>query len=436
MTFIFINRYFLFFFLLSAFISNAQDSLKTISGKVVDFKTKEPVGFVIINNVKTNATVQTDAKGNFKISYTNKASVLLVNKLGYGTLTININEATKFPLLIQLKQQALDLSEVVVSANTPVKRLVDNTFYILDYQFINNDILLLGELSDKPMVKLIDLEGKELSRLVLNGTDYESLFRDCFNNIHVINKTHTNQAYVIENKINFLDDVKRRTFDSLLKPCILNTNENIYFEALYNKKQTKSIFVINKITKQKSGLGIFSDEFKIHMQNDEENFMYAKYGAVDNNNTMGESSPDDQRAARRKDDDINFAKRIIYTAAYIPVFMNNDTLSVFDHPNNLIHRYSLNNTEISIQVMEYNHYKDWKPMVISDEIRHKFYTTYLHDGIITLGEVNLQTGKIEKRFKLTHTFPKNIKVKNGIVYYLYRLRDSDDKMSIYAHKIE
>lgn len=285
------------------------------------------------------------------------------------------------------------------------------------------------------MVKLINLEGKELSRLALNGTNYESLFKDCFDNVHLINKTHTNQMYIVDEKVNFLDDVKRRTFDSLLRPCILNTNNDIYFEAHFNKNQTKSIFVINKNTKQKSGLGIFSDEFKISMQNDEENFMYAKYGAIDNNNTMGESSADDQRAARRKDDDINFAKRIIYLAAYIPVFMNNDTLTVFDHPNNLIHRYSLNNIEIKLQVMEYNHYKDWKPQVISDEINHKFYTTYLHDGIITLGEINLQTGKIDKRFKIAYTFPKNIKVRNGIVYYLYRLRDSDDKMAIYAHQI-
>lgn len=381
-------------------------------------------------------TVQTNEKGIFKIKYLDKASVLLINKLGYSTQTINLNDANKLHLVIELKRQSLDLSEVVITANKPTKRLVDNTFYVLDYHFINNYIVLFGELSDKPMVKLINLEGKELSRLPLNGINYESLFKDCFDNLHLISKTHSNQMYTIDEKINFLDDVKRRSFDSLLRPCILNTNDNIYFEAHFNKKQTKSIFLINKSTKQKSGLGIFSDEFKISMQNDEENFMYAKYGTIDNNNTMGEASADDQRAARRKDDDINFAKRVIFSAAYIPVFMNNDTLSVFDHPNNLIHRYSLNNEEIKLQVMEYNHYTNWKPLVISDEISHKFYTTYVHDGITTLGEINLQTGKIENRFKLTHTFPKNIKVRNGIVYYLYKLRDSEDKMAIYAHQIK
>jgi hypothetical protein len=432
---IFINRLFLFLFIYVALTTKAQDTTRIISGKVIDLKTQEPISFAIINNIKTNMTVQTDERGNFKIKYDKRASVLLITKLGYSTQTINLNDAFELPLIIKLKRQSLDLSEVIVTADKPAKRLVDNTFYILDYQFINTSILLFGELSDKPMVKLINLEGKELSRFPLNDINYESLFKDCFDNVHLINKTHTNQAYVLDGKINFLNDVKRRTFDSLLRPCILNTTNDIYFEAHYNKKQTKSIFVINKATKQKSGLGIFSDEFKISMQNDEENFMYAKYGTVDNNNTMGDASADDLRAARRKDDDVNFAKRVIFSAAYIPVFMNNDTLTVFDHPNNLIHRYSLNNTQTDLQVMEYNHYKDWKPQVISDEIDHKFYTTYLHDGIITLGEINLQTGKIEKRFKLTHTFPKNIKVRNGIVYYLYRLRDSEDKMAIYSHKI-
>ena len=428
-------HFILAFFLCLTIFSKAQDSLKIISGKVIDFKTKEPIAFVIINNIKTNSTVQTDENGNFKIYYFNKASVLLINKLGYRTQTLNINNVSNLPLVVQLKRQSLDLSEVTITADKQVKRLVDNTFYILDYQFIIDEILLFGELNDKPMVKLIDLDGKELSRLNLNSNNYESLFKDCFGNIHIVSKFHTNQVYFMNTTINLLDEVRRHLFDSLMVPCILDNMNNLYFETLLNKKQTKTFFVINKITKEKSGLGIFSDEFKMSMMKNEAGFMEAKYGGA-GNNTMGDVTADELRAMRRKDDDINFAARVIFTDAYIPILINNDTITVFNHPNNLIHRYSLNNIEVDLRVMEYNTYKTWKPQVISDEIKHKFYTTYLHDGIITLGEINLQTGKIDRRFKLTHTFPKNIKVKNGIVYYLYRLKDSEDKMSIYSHKIE
>lgn len=436
MHFFSIYKLYLFLFLFSAFNSNAQDSTSIISVKIIDFDTKKPIDHAIITDFKTNLSFQTNEHGYFEKTTTEKVIILIISKLGYESQTVKINQFTKFPLSISMKVRTLDLSEVYIIAEKPVKRLVDNSFYILDYLFMEDNILLLGEMNDKQMAKLIDLNGKEICRLSLKEEHYESVFKDCFNNIHLVGKFHTNQIYFANSSLHVLDNIRRGLFDSLLVPCILNNNDHLYFETFLNKKQTKTFFVINKITKEKSGLGIFSDEFKMNMMKNEGVLLAAKYGTIDEKNTMGGVSADDLRASRRKEDDINFAARIIYTDAYIPILLNNDTITVFNHPNSLIHQYSINNTELNLHIMEYNHYKNWKPLVISDEIKHKFYTTYLHDGIISLGEINLKNGKINKRFKLTHTFPKNIKVRNGIVYYLYRLRDSEDKMAIYSHQIQ
>lgn len=435
MTCISINKLFLFLILLANITGKAQDTIYHISGKIVDDKTNKPINFAILTDFKTNISFQSKEDGSFEKLTKDKTVILIVSKLGYESQTVKVNHTTIFPITVSLKTRSHDLSEIVITANEPVKRLIDNTFYVLDYQFTNDHILLLGEMNNQHIVKLIDLNGKEISRLSLNKNKYESIFKDCFGNLHLVGKFHTNQLYFVDSKINLLDDVRRPLFDSVLVPCILSNSENIYFETLLNKKQTKTFFVINKATKEKSGLGIFSDEFKIKMMKNDVAFMEAKYGNT-GNNTMGDITADELRAIRRKEDDVEFAARIIFTDAYIPILINNDTITIFNHPNSLIHQYSLNNTELSLHVMEYNHYKNWKPLVISDEIQHKYYTTYLHDGIITLGEINLKNGKIEKRFKLTHTFPKNIKIKDGVVYYLYRLRDSDDKMAIYAHQIK
>ena len=86
--------------------------------------------------------------------------------------------------------------------------------------------------------------------------------------------------------------------------------------------------------------------------------------------------------------------------------------------------------------MDYNHFRQWKPLVLFDAARNLFYTTYLKDGITTIGEINMATGKINKRFTLSHAFAKNIKIDKGIVYYLYRLKFTDDKMALYAHQLE
>lgn len=419
-----------------AVFSYGQNRTKTISGKVIDFKTKEPIGFVIVNVLFENTYTQTNYKGNFNIDYKNDNPVIVIRKLGYETITLSLDSTTRFPLLINLKTQSKDLSEVVVSATKNATRLVKNDFYVMDYQFINNDIILLGDINEKQYLRLITKEGEVLQNYKLNNDVYKALFKDCFGNIHLTNETLSTQIYMNSNGIGLLDNVRINLFDSLLKPCLLNKENYFYFENNLNSGQTKRFFAIHKSTKQVQDMGSYSDEAMIEMMMSENAFNNNKYGGSDKNE-MEDMSPDELRAMRRKEDAATFFKTVVMTTAYIPLYASNDTAYIFNHPNNLIHSYSLvNNMPLQIKTMEYNHFKNWKPMVICDATTHKFYTTYLHDGIITLGEINVNNGKINKKFTLKHAYPKTIKIDSGIVYYMYRVKFTLDKMALYSHKIE
>lgn len=429
--------YFAFvFFLCSTFSIYGQDSLKSISGKIIDFKTKEPIGFVIVQVLFEGSATQSRNNGTFKINYRIKEPIIVIRKLGYETLTINIDSSMKFPLLINLKAQSKDLSEVIVSANKPSRRLVDNAFYVADYQLIHNQILLLGDINEIPYLRLITKDGEVLHTTKLKRQPYTTLFKDCFGNVHVLGDFSSTQIYIADNKIGLLDDVRLSLFDSLLRPCILAKEDNFYFENCYNQGQTKQVFAIHKATRKIYDYGTYSNEAMIAMIADEDRLNHSKYGGS-GKNEMEDLTPEELRAMRRAEDERNFFNTIIATKAYIPVFADNDTVFIFDHPNNLIHSYLLEtNKPLKVKTMEYNHFKQWKPLVLFDEARNVFYTTYLRDGIVTIGEINRATGKINKRFALSHTFPKNIKIDNGIVYYMYRVKFTDDKMALYAHQLE
>lgn len=415
---------------------HGQDSLKSISGKIIDLKTKEPVGFAIIQVLFENTYAQSRLNGTFKIDYKDKDPIIVIRKLGYQTLTINIDSTVKFPLLINLKAQSKDLSEVIVSANKPTKRLVDNTFYVSDYQLMNDRILLFGDINETQYLRLITTEGEVLHTFKLTRHVYNSTFKDCFGNVHLLSDLSSTQVYLSHNTIGLLDDIRLSLFDSLLRPCILSKADNFYFENSYNQGQTKNVFAINKASRKIYDFGTYSNEAMIAMIADENRHSNSKHGGS-GKNEMEDLSPDELRAMRRKEDDRIFFNTIVATKAYIPVFAGEDTVFIFDHPNNLVHRYSLeSNKALQVKTMEYNHFPQWKPLVLFDEARNLFYTTYLKDGIITIGEINLVTGKINRRFKLIHTFPKNIKIDRGVVYYLYRLKFTDDKMALYAHQLE
>lgn len=413
-----------------------QDSLKSISGKVIDFKTKEPVGFVVIQVLFENSYTQSRLNGSFKIDYQGENPVIVIRRLGYETITLTIDSTVKLPLVIHLKAQSKDLSEVVISANKPTRRLVDNTFYVSDYQLIGDKILLFGDINEIPYLRLISKEGEVLHSSRLKKHPYTALFKDCFGNVHLTGDVSSTQIYISNNQIGLLEPVRTSRFDSLLRPCLFNRNENFYFESCYNQGQTKTVFALHKRTRKTSDYGTYSNEAMLAMISDENRLSNSKYGSS-GKNEMEDLSPEELRAMRRKEDERNFFNTIIATKAYIPVFADEDTLFVFDHPNNLIHSYVMeSNRLLPVKTMEYNHFKQWKPLVLFDEARNLFYTTYLKDGIMTLGEINKTTGKINKRFALEHTFPKNIKIDNGIVYYMYRVKFSEDKMALYAHQLE
>lgn len=424
------------FFLCFTLSLYGQDSLKSISGKIIDFKTKEPVGYVIIQLITENVNTQSRLNGSFKIDYQGRKPILVIRKLGYETLTLTIDSSVTLPLLIHLKAQSEDLSEVVVLADKPSRRLVNNDFYVSDYQLSDDKILLFGDIKEVPHLRLITKDGEVLHTCKLPRGSYKNLFKDCFGNVHLLGTFTSTQLYIADNKISLLPDIRLSLFDSVLRPCILDKGNKFYFESCYNEGQTKSVFAIDKVLKKKYNYGTYSNDHMIAMIADEGNHNISKYGSS-GKNEMEDLSPDELRAMRRSEDDRNFFNTIIATQAYIPVFAQADTLFIFDHPNNLIHRYLMEtNKALTVKPMEYHHFREWKPLVLFDEAQNTFYTAYLKNGVVTIGEINMVNGKINKRFTISHSFPENIKIDKGVVYYLYRVKFTDDKMALYAHQLQ
>lgn len=96
------------------FVQNSfgQISIRSISGKLYDSNTKEPLigGSVVIKG--TTKGVGTDANGKYSISVPNSKAVLVFKYLGYTTLEIEVG--TKSVIDAALVSDATDLAQVVV----------------------------------------------------------------------------------------------------------------------------------------------------------------------------------------------------------------------------------------------------------------------------------------------------------------------------------
>jgi outer membrane receptor protein involved in Fe transport len=96
--------------------SSAQTN-KTITGKVVDAVSKEPVQSAVISDSKNHSTI-TDAYGSF--SFTTSDKKIIVSSISFETITVEIRENKN--INISLKPTNSELDKVVVTANRTAEK--------------------------------------------------------------------------------------------------------------------------------------------------------------------------------------------------------------------------------------------------------------------------------------------------------------------------
>ena len=99
----------------------------SISGRVFDQKTNEPLPFVNITFNTTRQGTAADVDGRFKISFSEPITSLTFSFVGYETFTMPISANTPRPLQVYMRQTTEQLKEVeVVAGENPAHRIIRN----------------------------------------------------------------------------------------------------------------------------------------------------------------------------------------------------------------------------------------------------------------------------------------------------------------------
>src|SRR6185503_4908249 len=114
------KKIFLFTLLISFFgIAFSQDF--TVSGKVVDSATKEPLAFASVFCQNTTLGTTTNKEGSFHLSLREGGYDLVVTYTGYRSQLTRIGPETKGPLEIELVKEEKSIEEVVIRSSNEVK---------------------------------------------------------------------------------------------------------------------------------------------------------------------------------------------------------------------------------------------------------------------------------------------------------------------------
>jgi len=120
---------FILLILFLAFISlnlKAQQTY-TISGKVFDAETKEPLAFVNIIQPGTRTGVSTDIDGKFSLRSGHPIETIQLTYVGYYPFNFTIPGNKKENLVISLQRKTFDLNEVIILPTiNPAHRIIDS----------------------------------------------------------------------------------------------------------------------------------------------------------------------------------------------------------------------------------------------------------------------------------------------------------------------
>lgn len=414
-----------------------------ITGFVKDSQTNKPLKNVLISVQNSNYSTTTSINGYFKLIFPEKKRVsLLFSLLSYQKKVKEIELAEQKDslfLTIDLIPSYQLIDSVAVYASLKPDTLVGAPdFGVYDFDFYENKyILLTAEKSlKKAAVKLADESGKILTTYFVpqEGGAAKEFFKDYEGYTNLICENYIYRISIYLNRF-VLTQLTHEDVNAFIKPIIDTANGKIIFSDYWKEYPMFNYFNYNPADSVKQKLQTIENKDLMEAYNFE-------YYAL---------KPREKLEARRIAMDYKTDKRIIaammsgftksmfYEPLYAPLYVVKDTICVFDHYKDLLFHFDKNGQKLDSVSISYNHpknWKEWKHLLLKDEIENAIYAVYDKNGHKYIKQINYVTGKELGKYNLQFHSADKLKVYNGYAYYIYRPFESTQERFFYRELIK
>jgi len=421
----------------------AQSTVEiTVYGHVYN-SDNTPLENVNIIDLKTKKGASSNKHGYFSFTTTKQASTIKFSYVGFKSYNYELTNLNKLKndslrIDVYLTEEYSTLVPVEISSKNTHKVYSRPWFFVTDFEFVSNNLLLVINRNHSDYILYIDDNEDTLD--ILTSPARSDIYKDCFGNIDLVSNDSVRQLYFDEDDFMYIaysSPIER--FKNLVFPCVANINnkiitvsynENNQAERFYyydSSKKAKLLFQIKNNTKD----AIAKNE--IIRINDLKEYEY-KYC----NGSANMSESKSKLAIGRE----IFEREIIYKhiltfPIYNPVFTIHDSLYLFDHTDNRCYVFDSSLVMARTFSITYNNDKAWGKELLLDKIKNKIYAKYIKNGIIYLKEIDLNSGTIINELKVNDCiFPIKLAINNGYVYFIKNEIDYSNKTGMYKQKIQ
>jgi len=414
--------------LLFAFNSQAQKTGFVLKGKVFDSKTKAPVpGVSIYLNETMNGTTSS-ATGNYELKIQNTPAIVVISCVGYTRRYFTFTTPQVSEFNVPLDPSLFEIPEVLVTAKrAPVSISDKQDIYVVDYDFYDNHILLLGnpgKRSTETLLVLMDRMGKRiLKKEIRKGNN---LYRDPFNNLHLLTADTAYQIYFDGKDIQLLYPTDKKKFMDAFPEFLEIYQGKIILRQYAFDDQALLYYFFN--VKDTTIQRFWSEATQ------------AVYNKVDG--LMGSIPITRDGKATSQFNLFNADERFVKMAFYAPIFcplqIIRDTIYIFNFTNSQIETYGVRGFPLATPTaISFHKSDDWQKRLYNDRVTGKIYTQFMRNGISELREIDLKTGRLyDREIKIPEfAFISKLMVNDGYLYFLYQERQYPNFMRLYRMSI-
>jgi hypothetical protein len=414
--------------------------VKTVMGSVTDSESK--IAIPDANIKYANRTTVGSKKGVYVFSVSDTLTEINIRYscTGYRTEVRKIllqSASDTIVVNISLTSSLNELPQIdIVGKTSPDTVVGNNRFFIDDFEFYKNDILLL--ISDKKTNKKSVALANEQHQLMVEAAmpysdDKQYLYTDYMGNINVIGQEKTYRLKINNQQI-FFQEMPYDDFRLMIMPCIDTIGNKIYFSDYrsdypefdyysWQRNDSDASAVHHVINKPLAEMYAFEYEFlpprlklyarKLEQQSGVDRYQIAAYMT-------------------------NFSSSRYFTPLFAPLFIINDTLLIFDHYADKIYHYDTASVCIDSVSITYHHpqkWREWRNNIIKDDTKNSLYGLFLKGSTSYLKQIDYRTGNVTSVSKLEMPYVQRIKIRNGYAYYIYRPHGSLQTKFLYREAI-
>lgn len=385
-----------------------------------------PGANVIIPDLQIGTT--TDEEGRFRLQLEAQSISLTVSFIGYNSSSIRISKQEllkkeEYKLKVILIPITQDIGTATVIGEKRTAVIEEPRESVLDFEFLGNDLVVL--ISDRRgyRIQRYDEEMNRIGSMFLEDKP-EGFFKDCFDGVHLRYRYHVDELEVMGKSLGVRGSYSIRDFREILSPCIVSTDNDIYFRTTEMSNQRITYFAKNRETKKSRILHVVEEVDKLAMiEGTREHIADLRKRLA----TESFATPSDRAEIERDIQQYQWFDQVILSKmSYHPLFEYKDTLYVFDHFQNGLFVYDDQGNFLNEVNYDYHLNKEWAELVLMDEVNGRFYVDIAGRGISVLHLFDPQNGAYEAKLAIDdHTFPEKMKIRNNRVWYIHQDLNQD-----------